>query len=150
MKSTEEMKTLVRNLFATQNLAVLATHNSGQPYASLIAFAGKDDLKEILFATPRTTRKYTNLRADPRVAVLINSSENEPSDFHRAVSITATGIAEDVQNHDRDLFLQCFLVRHPHLKDFIEAPSTAWVRVKVNCYYMVKNFQKVMELRVNP
>ena len=150
MASSEEMKILVRSLFNTQKLAVLATHTAGQPYASLVAFVGSNDLKEILFATPKTTRKYANLRADSRVAVLINSSENKPSDFHRAVSVTATGIAQDINNSEKDLFQQRYLARHPHLRDFVEAPSTAWISVKVGSYYMVKNFQKVMELHVNP
>jgi len=150
MKLTKNTEDIVRNLFATQKLAVLATQNNGQPYASLVAFVGRDDLKEILFATPKTTRKFANLKADSRVAVLINSSENRPSDFHRAVSVTATGTAEEVPVDERNHFLKGYLDRHPHLTDFIHAPSTACVRVTVNCYYMVQNFQKVIELHINP
>jgi len=149
MKTEEEVKARLRDLFANQQLAVLATQYVGQPYASLVAYAGTDDLKEIFFATPRTTRKYRNLTADPRVALLINSSENKPSDIHRAVAVTATGVAGDVPSHAQDRFLKLYLKRHPHLKDFIEAPSTVLVRVMVDCYYMVKNFQKVMELHIN-
>ncbi len=150
MKSTEEMKTVVRNLFAAQSLAVLATHNAGQPYANLVAFVGSDDLKEILFATPRPTRKYRNITADSRVALLINNSINNPSDFHQAAAATATGVAETVQSHEKNIFLESYLARHPHLQAFIEAPSTACLRVKVNCYYIVSNFQKVMELHIDP
>ncbi len=150
MKSTKEMKTVVRNLFAKQSLAVLATHNAGQPYASLVAFVGTPDLKEILFATPRTTRKYQNLTADSRVALLINSSANKPSDFHQAAAVTATGVAATVTSHARNIFLESYLGRHPHLQDFIDAPTTACVRVKVKCYYIVTNFQKVMELHIDP
>lgn len=150
MKPTKDTEDIVRNLFDKQKLAVLATQNNGQPYASLVAFVGRDDLKEILFATPRTTRKFANLKADTRVAVLINSSENRLSDFHRAVSVTATGIAEEVLPDERDYFLTEYLERHPHLTDFVHAPSTACVKVTVNRYYMVQNFQKVMELHINP
>lgn len=148
MKKEREMIKLLRDLFAAQNLAVLATQNNGQPYASLMAFAGKDDLKELLFATARTTRKYANLKADPRVAVLINSSSGDPSDFHRAVSVTATGAAEEIPEQQRNPFLKQYLAKHPYLKDFVGAPSTSWIRVVVDCYYIVKNFQEVMELHV--
>ena len=149
METKEELKARLRDLFGTQALAVLATQYIGAPYASLVADVGTDDLKEIFFATPRTTRKYRNMAADPRVALLINSSQNKPSDFHEAIAVTVTGIAEDVQSPAPAPFLKRYLGRHPHLKDFIEAPSTAMMRVRVDCYYIVKNFQKVMELRIN-
>ncbi|MBW1609280.1 MAG: pyridoxamine 5'-phosphate oxidase family protein [Deltaproteobacteria bacterium] len=58
MTHHEDIKKHIRELFNDQKLAVLSTHRSGQPYASLVAFVGKEDLKEIFFVTPRTTRKY--------------------------------------------------------------------------------------------
>jgi len=46
MESPERVKPILRDLFAAQSLAVLATHDDdGQPYASLMAFAATDDLK---------------------------------------------------------------------------------------------------------
>ena len=149
MTSREEIKAQVRSLFANQNLAVLATNSDGQPYTSLVAFVGQDDLRDIYFATPRTTRKYKNLEAEPRVALLINSSTNSPSDFHQAMAVTATGTVVDIQDDQRAPVLKAYLARHPHLKDFIAAPTTALVRVRVKCYYLVRNFQNVMELHIN-
>ena len=146
---TEEIKKQIQELFITQNLAVLSTHDAGQPYASLIAFVGKPDLKDIFFATPRATRKYANLKADPRVAILINNSENKTTDFHRAISVTATGTAQEVAESDRNEFVKAYLSKHSHLKDFIHSPSTAWIRVTIDRYYLVKHFQKVIQLHVN-
>ena len=37
----------IRTLFKVQKLAVLSTHNSGQPYASLVAFVASEDLRQI-------------------------------------------------------------------------------------------------------
>jgi nitroimidazol reductase NimA-like FMN-containing flavoprotein (pyridoxamine 5'-phosphate oxidase superfamily) len=148
MTHEEEIKAHVRSLFTNQKLAVLATNSDGQPYTSLVAFVGRDDLKDIYFATPRTTRKYKNLKNEPRVALLINSSANKPSDFHQAIAVTATGAIMDIQDNQRASILKAYLARHPHLKDFIEAPTTALVRVRVRHYYLVKNFQKVMELHI--
>ena len=92
MKSTEEMKTLVRSLFATQNLAVLATHNSGQPYASLIAFAGKDDLKEIQNATKQAIP--TDLNSD------LNQWKEDVSSWTTPPTIGKT--AEDTETSSED------------------------------------------------
>ena len=90
MEPTREIRDRLKDLCASQKLAVVATHCGGQPYASLVAFVASDDLRDIFFVTARTTRKFANLTKDSRVAVLINSSTNAESDFHEAVSITAT------------------------------------------------------------
>jgi nitroimidazol reductase NimA-like FMN-containing flavoprotein (pyridoxamine 5'-phosphate oxidase superfamily) len=92
----QDIKEQIRELLTIQKLAVLSTHHSGQPYASLVAFVGRKDLKKIFFVTPRTTRKFANLSADPRIAILINSSLNMDSDFHEAVSVTALGNAKEI------------------------------------------------------
>ena len=149
MKSSKELQKQLGNLFQTQNLAALSTHNDGQPYASLVAFYAADDLKYIYFVTPETTRKYANLTADNRVAVLINSSTNRASDFHQAISVTAVGKAEIVTGSDKEIIVGKYLAKHPYLEEFVRSPSCALVRVVVNSYYLVKNFQNVMELHLS-
>ncbi len=150
MEKTEEIKQRLRELFNSQNLAVLATHNAGQPYASLVAFVATDDLKQIYFVTPRATRKFANLSKDHRVAFLINSSTNQAEDFHRAIAVTAVGIAEEITGQLRQKIQEQYLAKHPHLTDFVKSPSCALVEVTTRAYYMVKNFQTVMELHINP
>jgi hypothetical protein len=54
----------IKNLFDSQSLAVLATQSNAQPYASLVAFAATEDLKQIIFLTPNTTRKYANIESN--------------------------------------------------------------------------------------
>jgi general stress protein 26 len=132
-------------LFRTQKLAVLATSSAGQPYTSLVAFAASDDLRRIYFFTPTATRKFANIRADARVSVLINSSENRDDDFHQAISVTAVGDAHVVPEADRSDILGDYLAKHPYLEDFAGSPSCALLRVNVRSYYLVQNFQKVTE-----
>ena len=93
MIDREQLKQRLHQLFASQKLAVLSTQQQGQPYASLIAFAASDDLKELYFATPRATRKYAYLEANPKVALLIDSRSNQDSDIHQAIAATAVGKA---------------------------------------------------------
>ena len=92
---TKEIRSILNTLFSSQNLAVLSTHTDGQPYASLVAFVASDDLRQIFFATPKTTRKYANLIADSRVAFLIDSRQNEESDLHVAVAARARRSVSD-------------------------------------------------------
>jgi uncharacterized protein YhbP (UPF0306 family) len=149
MPKTDEVQKLILDLFTSQNLAVLCTHREGQPYASLIAFLASDDLKNIFFVTPKTTRKFANLSVDSRVALLINSSTNDVSDFHQAVSVTVVGRAAEISGPDRTEILNQYLGRHPHLEEFAKSPTCALVGIAAKSYYLVKNFQRVMELHIN-
>ena len=150
MISNDQFRIQLGQLFGSQNLAALSTHNDGQPYASLVAFHASEDLRHLYFVTPTTTRKFANLTADNRVAVLVNSSINQASDFHRAVSVTAVGKAKVIAGADKDLILEEYLSKHPHLDEFVRSPSCALVKVTVHSYYMVKNFQNVTELHLEP
>ncbi len=149
MDSTQEIRSRLKDLCTSQKLAVVSTQSGGQPYASLVAFVASDDLRHIFFVTARATRKFANLTRDPRVAVLINSSTNEESDFHEAVSITVTGIAEEINDPERQDLLKLYLSKHPYLDEFAKSPSCALIRVAARSYYMVQNFQNVMELHID-
>ena len=150
MDTNKQFRKRLGQLFRSQNLAALSTHHDGQPYASLVAFYASDDLKHIYFVTAKTTRKFANLSADNRVAVMVNSSTNQVSDFHQAISVTAVGKAKEVAGADKEPILGQYLAKHPHLEDFVRSPTCALVRVSVDSYYMVKNFQNVMELHLEP
>ena len=150
METNEQFRMRLEELFCKQNLAALSTHSDGQPYASLVAFNASDDLRHIYFVTPKTTRKYANLTADHRVAIMINSSTNQASDFHQAISVTAVGSAEEIGESEKRPILKQYLAKHPHLEEFVRAPSCALVGISVKTYFLVKNFQNVMELHLEP
>lgn len=148
MEDLDRLKEKLRNLLATQRLAVLATQGQGQPYGSLVSFATIRDGREILFATSRTTRKYANLQAEPRVALVIDNRSNQESDFHEATAVTATGKAEEVPDAEKADLIEIYLGKHPYLADFVSAPTCALLRVRVETYYLVSRFQQVAELHV--
>ena len=150
MEANEQFRKRLEELFRSQNLAALATHCDGQPYASLVAFYASNDLKYVYFVTAKTTRKFANLTANNRVAIMVNSSANQISDFHQAISVTAVGQAKEVAGADKEIILGQYLAKHPHLEDFVRSPTCALVRVVVDSYYMVKNFQNVTELHLQP
>ena len=80
---------------------------------------------------------------------MINSSSNEEADFHDAVSITVTGTAEEIRDLEREKVLTLYLSKHPYLEDFAHSPSCAVIKVTTKSYYMVQNFQNVMELHID-
>jgi heme iron utilization protein len=148
MNDTSETLAVIRNLLASQKLAVLSTQDHGQPYCNLIAIAATADLKYLLFATTRATRKYANLMADPRVAVLVDNRQNDPADFSEAAALTALGKAWELQGAERQQFLPVYLEKHPYLADFAASINCALLRVKVDRYIVVTRFQEVREIQI--
>ena len=148
MSHEESIRHAVHALLRQQQLGVLSTVGEDAPYASLVAFAATEDLKHIYFVTPTTTRKYANLTADGRVSVLVNSSTNQSSDFHQAISATAVGDAKEINGPERGQLLRFYLGKHPYLEEFAKSPTCALVRVTVRSYYLVRNFQKVLEFHL--
>jgi len=137
---------MLQELFAAQRSAVLATTENGQPYLSLMAFATTSDLQYLLVATYRATRKYRNIEADPRVALLVDNRTNQPTDTEQAMAVTALGAAKEVGAAEKDRFLQIYLAKHPHLEKFVTSPECALIEVEVERYFVVSNFQEIREL----
>ena len=144
----KEYRDALTRLMGSQNLAVLATHNQGQPYTSLVAFAGSEDLKSLYFVTGQATRKYANLSNDARGAMMIDSRSNQASDIAEAMAATATGSVEIVTGNELINLQDIYLQKHPHLAEFAKSPSTRLIRLNVSCYYVVTRFQNVVELHM--
>jgi len=150
MDTQADIRRVLRALLGSQRLAVLSTHADGQPYASLVAFAGSDDLRSLYFVTPRTTRKFSNLQSDGRVALLVTTSANQECDIHQALAATVVGSAGEITGTEKEAALQRYLQKHPYLEDFARSPTSALVKVSARAYILVKNFQNVMELHLDP
>jgi len=148
LKNPSQLKRLLKDLFSSQPFAVLATQSNGQPYGNLVAFVATEDLRSLLFATARGTRKFANIKTDPRVAMVMDSRTNQRVDFQKAVAVTATGAVEEVGDIERDPLLKLYLSKHPHLKKFVTSPTCALLRVEVDTYYVVRRFQKVVNLHM--
>jgi hypothetical protein len=140
-----ELKRRLHELFALQNLGVLATHRDGQPYASLMAFAATEDLGILVMATPRATRKYANLQADSRAALLIENRTNTVEDFSAAMAVTAVGVVQPIDLPLESPLVALYLSKHATLRDFVCAPSCAVLSLVVERYHVVDHFQHVTE-----
>lgn len=150
MKDTEALKTVIKDLFALENLAVIATQREGQPFTNLVAFSATDDLKHLVFATTRATRKYANLMADSRISMMIDNRQNQVSDFHKATAVAAIGRVDEVKGPEKADLMRLYLSKHSHLKAFATAPTCALMKLTVERYDVVSRFQNVMELWMTP
>ncbi len=149
MHDIHQIREAIKGILDIQKLSVLATQGDGRPYGSLVAFAATADLKTLLFATNRATRKYSNLLAHPDVAMVIDTRTNQAADFSDAAAVTVLGEVEEVAADDRQEFLNIYIEKHPYLKEFVESPTCALLRVRVRKYIIVSSFQNVQELHVN-
>jgi nitroimidazol reductase NimA-like FMN-containing flavoprotein (pyridoxamine 5'-phosphate oxidase superfamily) len=148
MERTAQLREFLKGLFTSQRLAVLATQNRRQPYGNLVAFMATDDLKHLLFATTRATRKFANISKNPKVAMVFDNRSNQESDFHQAAAVTATGVVKEVVGLEKEVFKKVYLSKHPYLKDFVSSPTCALLKVEVKTYIVVNRFQNVVELHI--
>ncbi len=149
MQDIHQLRETIKQILDSQKLAVLATQGDGAPYGSLVAFAATEDMKNLLFATTRATRKYANLLKNRGVALVIDTRTNQTVDFADAAAITVLGDVEETADHERQDLLSIYLGKHPYLREFVESPTTALLRVNAKTYIMVNRFQNVQELHVN-
>lgn len=124
----------------------MGTHGQEGAYQSLVAFTVSSDLKSLLFATEKNTRKYRNIKEDPKVAFLVDDRLGQKDDFYKTAAVTAVGLAREVKGVQRTKFLKAHIRRHPDLKVFLQGPGCALFRIHVRAYYLVSEFQKVQEL----
>ena len=147
MENLEELSDLINRVLASQRFAVLATQSEGQPYGNLIAFAEAENLRSLLFVTSRNTRKYSNILANKKVAVLIDSRTNQELDLNNAVAITALGTIEEANIANKEHLSGIYLSKHPQLKDFLYKPSNALMKVVVT-EYIVATFEGVRRFSI--
>ncbi len=146
MKEEIKLESEVRNLLASQKFAVLSTQEQDHPYLNLVAFAEASDLRTILFATSRATRKYGNLSSNAGVALLVDNRSNDAEDIREAMAVTIIGVALEVPDSERERFERVYLEKQPHMEEFLSSPSTALIKVDVESYLLVSRFENVSML----
>ncbi len=146
MDDLSALRLRMEQMLRVQKLAVLSTSSPrGGPYSNLVSFKALDTGR-ILFATTRATRKYANLRADTRVALLVDNRRNEEADFHEALAATGLGRAVELSGEEREQGVAAYTAKFPFLEGFVRAPSCALFRADVEKWIVVTRFQNVIEV----
>lgn len=141
-KGTIAIPDKLKDFDGEEYFAVLATDDAGSPYTSLISYALTPDLKIAIFATPRGTRKYKNILHSAQVALLIDNRSKSKRSLLKTEAITIIGTARQVRKGKRwEEFAEIFLRKHPQLKEFLYAPTTALISVQIIQCVHVSHFQ---------
>jgi PPOX class probable F420-dependent enzyme len=103
-------------------LAVITTVSpEGSPQAAVIGIAVTEAL-DIVFDTLSTSRKYANLRADPRVALVIGWQAEQ--------TVQVEGVAEVLSGDALDACKQVYFTAFPDGRERERWPDIAYVRVR--------------------
>jgi len=135
-------------LLNQQHLATLATMSQESPYCNLVAFTPSDDLKTIIFCTPRTSTKYANIVRNPKVSLLIDSRTQSGSDPQAGTAVTALGYVVQDSSQAEDELKGRHAARHAQFRDFIYSPDCALMQVQVQRYILVSSLRDVSVLEI--
>lgn len=131
----ESMKDIVKG----NDLCVLATVSEGKPHCSLMTYITDDECSEIFMISHKQTKKYSNLRANPIVSLLIDTREKERG--QKRVDIKALTVMGEFQaikdQTKRSLIHARFLKTHPHLTDFLNDPGVEIFSIKVKSFLLL-------------
>jgi pyridoxine/pyridoxamine 5'-phosphate oxidase len=109
-------------LLRERGLAVIASRGpGGEPQAALVGIAATDRA-ELLFDTSTSSRKYANLTADPRVAVVIGWEDE--------VTCQLEGLADVLQGAELRRGQQFYFAQYPGGRQRAAEPDIALIRVR--------------------
>jgi len=140
-----QLRQKIADLLSKEKFAVLASWDGKQPYNTLVAYIFTENLKSILFATRKDTKKYQNIAKYPYVSMLIDNRTNDKKDFKDAVALTVSAKAKPIE---KQAYFNLYLNRFPDLKEFLENPQTALILLEIQQYIYVQRFQEVLELKM--
>jgi uncharacterized pyridoxamine 5'-phosphate oxidase family protein len=103
-------------------LAVQATISpEGPPQAAVVGFAVSDAL-ELVFDALTSTRKYKNLREDPRIALVVGWDD--------AITAQIEGVADFPTGDELERIKECYFVAYPDGRDRLAWAGITHVRVR--------------------
>jgi general stress protein 26 len=102
---------------------VIATRGpGGAPQAALIGVAATDQA-EIVFDTTTTSRKYRNINADPRVALVVGLDDE--------VTVQAEGVADLPHGEELRRCTDVYFAQFPDGRERAEDPAIVHFRIRL-------------------
>jgi general stress protein 26 len=93
----------------------------GTPQAAVVGIAVSDQL-EIIFDTLESTRKYRNLRADPRIALVIGWDDE--------ITAQLEGVVDFPTGAELERIRECYFITYPDGRDRLAWPGITHARVR--------------------
>lgn len=116
----DEQKELIADFIKGQNYATVATTWNGEPQAATVAFSERNET-EIIFGTLKETRKYRNLKSDPKIAIVIG--------WDQSVTVQIEGIAHETMGELQEECMRIHVIKNPG--------SARYMEMEGQCYFKV-------------
>ncbi|MBC7634242.1 MAG: DUF2470 domain-containing protein [Acetobacteraceae bacterium] len=143
MAETEESPSwTARKLLRAARTATLATTTDGQPFTALVTPATSHNADILLFLSS-LSEHTRHLRADPRCAVLVTGTTDDPNP-QTMPRLTVTGLAEIID--DAGLKAR-WLARHPYAALYADFADFALWRIAPKAGLLVAGFARATRLR---
>jgi general stress protein 26 len=112
----------VFRFIAKHKLGVLATISpSGEPQAAVVGIAVTSEL-ELVFDTVKTSRKYQNLAANPRIAFVIGGDEE--------ITVQYEGEADELRSDEDGKYFDTYFQTWPECREHLQWPGIAHFKVR--------------------
>lgn len=116
-----DTKVFLYEFINKRKLGVIATvAPGGQPEVAVMEVAVTKDL-ELIIDTSNTTRKYANLKKNPRVAVAFGWEAQDTVQYE--------GVAQELTVKAREKYRRIFLTKHPDAKKWDADPTTMYFKI---------------------
>ncbi len=124
---TAEQSALVSGLLGLSKLMVIATvgREHGEPQAAIVGFSLGDSF-DMYFGTRRTTRKWRNIQADPRVACVVSSGPVTVQLHGTAIELSGEAARAAAARHLEQNPKAAAYLSHPEERFFLVKPN--WLR----------------------
>ncbi|MFP4236952.1 MAG: pyridoxamine 5'-phosphate oxidase family protein [Desulfonatronovibrio sp.] len=110
------MLEMIKHIIMNNDLAVLATSAENKPYCSLMAYVAGDDGRKIYMLTRKDSRKFRNIKTNPKVCLMVDTRANHNKDRAKVKALTISGTCCPVSASDQSALLDQLLYTHPQLK----------------------------------
>ncbi len=131
-----------RKLLRAARVATLATTTGGQPFTALVTPATSPNA-DILLLLSSLSEHTRHLRADPRCALMIIGSTDEPNP-QTIPRLTVTGLAETIEDAG---LKESWLARHPYAALYADFADFALWRITPKAGLLVAGFARATRLR---
>lgn len=119
---TPEQKTKILEFLQKQLLTVISTVHDNGPQGAVISFAENENL-ELFFGTFNTTRKYVNIKNNPKVAFVIGWSLDE------VITVQYEGVATELEGEESVAASQKIITKNPGSARFVNDPRQRYFKV---------------------
>jgi general stress protein 26 len=132
----DKMKALMKQ----KDVCVLATVSNNKPHCSLMAYTTDDECREIYMVTDKLTKKYSNLKENPAVSLLIDTREEHSGPTRlKGKALTVTGVFQEIKDSTlKDMIRDRLLERHSHLRAFAFQPDAAMFSIKIESLLLLE------------